>query len=346
MPIKYTTKWNRKDIDEIIDVRTKAEYEEDHIPCAINLPVLLQKERDIVGKIYKKENGFNAKKLGASFISKNISKIIKKKFYNKPGSWKPLIYCWRGGQRSKSIAIVLSEIGWQVRVLKGGYKTYRASINNELNKITKNSKFMVLKGPTGCAKTKILKKLNSIGVSSIDLEGIALHKGSLLGNIPKFNQPSQKLFESRLYFQLKSIKNRKLIFIESESSKIGNLYLPQILLNKIKNSPAIEISADLNARIMYLINDYKNYLVQDNSFIKLFKYADSKIGKQKVDKWRNYYKKKDWYNLAYYLITEYYDPLYAHNLKNKKNKLVKKTHFLKLNNQEINTFCLFLKKKF
>ena len=100
MPIKYITKWNTKKINQIIDVRSPSEYKEDHIPGSINLPVLNDKERKLIGTIYKKESPFKAKKLGASLISKNISVLIKKKFINNPGSWKPLIYCWRGGQRS------------------------------------------------------------------------------------------------------------------------------------------------------------------------------------------------------------------------------------------------------
>ena len=129
MPIKYIKNWKSNKINQIIDVRSPKEYLEDHIPNSINVPVLSNAERILIGKIYKTESPFKAKKIGAAMISKNISSFIKRSLINKPGSWKPLIYCWRGGQRSKSIALTLSEIGWEVSILKGGYKTYRKHIN-------------------------------------------------------------------------------------------------------------------------------------------------------------------------------------------------------------------------
>ena len=339
MPIKYTSKWKNAFFDDIIDVRTPAEYNEDHIPGSINLPVLNNKQRIIIGTIYKKDNPFKAKKLGASLVSYNISKHLKKKLINKPGNWKPLIYCWRGGQRSKAIATVLSEIGWQITLLKGGYKTYRSTINKEINKLTKTSKFIVIKGPTGCAKTKILEQLKKQGLSILNLEALASHKGSLLGSIPNKEQPSQKLFESNIYLSLKNAKNRKKIFIESESSKIGSLFLPQIILNKIKTSPAIEIYADIDQRVKFLLKDYSKYIKDKNSFKELFLHAKNKVSTKTMKKWVKSYNNKDWHNLAYYLITEYYDPLYAHNLNSKNNKIIKTYNLLSLTNKDLAVFC-------
>ena len=142
MPVKYTVKWNNNIYDNIIDVRTPAEYKEDHIPGSINLPVLNNKQRIVIGTIYKKENPFKAKKIGAAFVAQNISMHLKKKLINMPGNWKPLIYCWRGGQRSKSMATILSEIGWQVTILKGGYKTYRSNVNIEISRLTRSANFI------------------------------------------------------------------------------------------------------------------------------------------------------------------------------------------------------------
>ena len=175
MPIKYIRNWELKSFDDIIDVRSPNEYQEDHIPNSTNLPVLNNLERKEIGTIYKNKSAFIAKKIGASLVSANIAYHIKKNLLTKPGNWKVLIYCWRGGQRSKSFATVLSEIGWQVYVLKGGYKTYRSSINKKIYTITKKRKFMIIRGPTGCAKTRILQRLKKIGVYTIDLEGIAKH---------------------------------------------------------------------------------------------------------------------------------------------------------------------------
>ena len=344
MPIKYIRNWELKSFDDIIDVRSPSEYQEDHVPNSINLPVLNNIERKKIGTIYKNKSAFIAKKIGASLVSANIAAHIKKNLLTKPGNWKVLIYCWRGGQRSKSFATVLSEIGWQVYVLKGGYKTYRSSINKKIYTITKKRKFMIIRGPTGCAKTRILQRLKKIGANIIDLEGIAKHKGSLLGSNPNMSQPSQKLFESQIYIELKKIKEKKLIFIESESSKIGNLFLPSILLSKIKTSPAIEINSTINSRVNFLLKDYKNYINKKNSFSELFTHAKSKLGNKIVAKWQQSYKKKEWKDLAFYLITEYYDPLYSHNLKNKNNKVINKYHLKSLTNRSISDFCEVIKK--
>ena len=203
---------------------------------------------------------------------------------------------------------------------------------------------MIIRGPTGCAKTRILQRLKTIGANTIDLEGIAKHKGSLLGSNPNISQPSQKLFESQIYFEIKRIKEKKIIFIESESSKIGNLFLPSILLKKIKTSPAIEINSTINSRVNFLLKDYKNYINKKNSFSELFTHAKSKLGNKIVTKWQQSYKKKEWKDLAFKLITEYYDPLYSHNLKNKNNKVINKYHLKSLTDRSISDFCEVIKK--
>ena len=344
MPIKYTSNWELKSFDDIIDVRSPVEYKEDHIPNSINLPVLNDIERKKVGTIYKNKSAFIAKKMGASIVSANISTHIKKKLLSKPGNWKVLLYCWRGGQRSKSFATVLSEIGWLVYVLKGGYKTYRSSINKKINILTRKNKFIIIRGPTGSAKTHILKRLKKIGVNTIDLEGLAKHKGSLLGSVPNIAQPSQKQFESFIYIELKQIKKNKPIFIESESSKIGNLFLPSIFLKKIKTSPAIEINSTISSRVHFLLRDYKSYINQKNSFSQLFKHAKSKVGLKTVVKWQLNYKKKNWKDLAFQLITEYYDDLYSYSLKNKKNNPIYKYYLKSLSKQSIKDFCEKIKK--
>ena len=345
MTIKYTVKWKKTNFSDIIDVRSPAEFKEDHISGSINLPVLNNEQRVDIGTIYKKESPFKAKKIGASLVSNNISKHLKKVLISKPGNWKPLIYCWRGGQRSKAFATVLSEIGWQVTILKGGYKTYRSAINNEINKLTKTSRFIVLKGPTGCAKTKILELLKKQGLSVLNLEELASHKGSLLGEIPNKKQPSQKLFESKIFASLNDLKNKKKVFIESESSKIGNLFLPQIVLNKIKTSQAIEINANLDQRIKFLLNDYSKYIREENSFLELFKHAKNKVSLKTINNWLKLYKNKNWYKLAHYLIVDYYDPLYTHNLNKKNNKIISKYVLSSLTNKSLKKFCIELESK-
>ena len=345
MPIRYIKRWYNKTINQIIDVRSPSEFHEDHIPGSINLPVLYDEERKLIGSIYKNDSSFKAKKLGASLISKNIAMHIKKKFINNPGSWKPLIYCWRGGQRSNAIAIILSEIGWEVFLLKGGYKTYRKEVNNSLNSIINNYKYIVLRGKTGTAKTKILEMIINKGGYALNLENLAKHKGSLLGKLSKSSQPSQKYFESLIYFELKKLRKNKPVLVESESSKIGNLYLPSNLLYKIENSPCIDIESNIDARASYLVKDYSKFILKKNSFNELFLYASSKLGKEVVNKWKKNYENKNWKELALQLIVEYYDPLYSHKKNQKKNLSIESHNFKTLNHDSIEKFCSYLIKK-
>ncbi len=346
MPVIYTTKWKSNKYSQIIDVRSPIEYFEDHIPNSINLPVLNNKERTLIGMIYKNKNSFKAKKLGASLVSKNIAKYIKNKLINKPGYWKPLIYCWRGGQRSKAFAITLSEIGWQVYIIKGGYKTYRTSVMINLNEKIKNSKFIILRGPTGSAKTKILKILEKKGCPILNLEKLANHKGSLLGKDLKHPQPSQKYFESLLYNKLNSFKKNKPILIESESSKIGKLFLPSLLLKQIENSQCIDINASLEARTEFLVKDYSNFVKNKNNFTELFSHAKIRLGKSIVSKWEESLYKKNWHSLALQLMNDYYDPLYSHKKKGKNNIILESYYFKKLEYYSINKFCNYIKNKY
>ena len=201
---KYKIKknWKCKDFDTIIDVRSPSEFEEDHIVGAINCPVLSDLEREKVGTIYKRESTFKAKIIGSSLTARNIAKHIEERFSEYKGSWQPLVYCWRGGQRSKAFAIILSEVGWRTQQLEGGYKEYRNHVLEFMDNIGSKLKIILISGKTGSAKTKILHSIAQQGGQILDLEGLANHKGSLLGKMPNFNQPSQKFFESKLYLSL------------------------------------------------------------------------------------------------------------------------------------------------
>ena len=338
MAIKYILNWRSKKFTEIIDVRSPNEYSEDHIPNSINLPVLNNDERELIGSIYKNESPFKAKKLGASLISKNISTYIKKKFINRTGDWKPLIYCWRGGQRSKSLAIILSEIGWEISILKGGYRKYRSFINENLNKRTSNFKYIVLRGATGTAKTKILSRLEKIGCPVLNLENLANHKGSLLGKNLDSPQPSQKLFESLIFNKLNLLNKRQTLIVESESSKIGNLYLPSQMIKKIQLSPCIDIIASKKERANFLVNDYSKFILNKDSFKEFFIHAKKKLGSNIVDKWKESYERKNWNKLALQLITEYYDPLYDFKRNQKDNSVLEVYKFNKINSNSINKF--------
>jgi tRNA 2-selenouridine synthase len=263
---KVIKKWNNKKFDTIIDVRSPLEFAEDHIVGAINCPVLSDLERQKVGTIYKKESSFKAKIIGSSLTAKNIAFHIENNFMEKKGSWQPLIYCWRGGQRSKAFSIVLSEVGWRTNQLKGGYKEYRNQVINFLDNIGPKLKITLISGKTGSAKTKILKSIENEGGQILDLEGLANHKGSLLGKIPDLIQPSQKFFESLIFNKIQKLNLKDKIYIEAESSKIGNIHIPKSIWKKMINSPRIEISANVELRAKFLVSDY-DYMCNDPTLI-------------------------------------------------------------------------------
>ena len=228
----------RSSFDEIIDVRTPAEYAEDHIPGAINCPVLSNEERVIVGTMYKQASPFDAKKVGAALIAKKIASYIETEFKDKSKNWNPLIYCWRGGKRSGSMTHILRQIGWNAQILDGGYKSYRKEVVTKLNTLPQQFNYMVITGQTGSAKSRVLEKLNQLGAQVLDLEQLAIHKGSVLGNIPNIPQPSQKMFETKLTQALEKFDANKIVFVEAESRKIGSLHVPAVLLETMRKSLA------------------------------------------------------------------------------------------------------------
>ena len=222
---------------EIIDVRSPSEFAIDHVPTAINLPVLQDDERVKVGTLYKQVSPFTARKVGAALVAQNLAHHLNHHFADKPKLYHPLIYCWRGGQRSNSMAAVLTQIGWQVTVLRGGYKTYRAYVRDQLAQLPLQFSYRVLCGLTGTGKTLILQRLTQHQVQVLDLEGLAHHRGSLLGEMLSAPQPSQKQFESLLLSAFQSLDPTQPVWLEAESFKIGQVYLPQSLWTQMQTIP-------------------------------------------------------------------------------------------------------------
>lgn len=332
---KKIKKWENKTFDTIIDVRSPLEYEEDHIIGSINCPVLNDQERIIVGTIYKKESTFKAKIIGSSLTARNIAKHIEEKFINQQGSWQPLIYCWRGGQRSKAFSIILSEVGWRTCQLEGGYKKYRNEVINFLNRIGSKLKIILISGKTGSAKTKILQNIKLQGGQILDLENLANHKGSLLGKIPGLKQPSQKLFESKLYHQIKQLDLRKNVYIEAESSKIGNIHIPKTIWAKMIISPRIEIEADLELRSSFLLKDYR-YMCENPELIKPIIYGlENRLSKKLINDWLELITKKLWLDLTKSFLENHYDPSYSSNTIKNDRKVIKKIQAKSFSKEEI-----------
>ena len=333
---KKIKKWENKTFDTIIDVRSPLEYEEDHIIGSINCPVLYDQERIIVGTIYKKESTFKAKIIGSSLTARNIAKHIEKKFINQQGSWQPLIYCWRGGQRSKAFSLILSEVGWRTFQLEGGYKKYRNEVINFLNKVGSKLKIILISGKTGSAKTKILQNIKLQGGQILDLENLANHKGSLLGKIPDLKQPSQKLFESKLYHQIKQLDLRRNVYIEAESSKIGNIHIPKTLWAKMIVSPRIEIKADIELRSSFLLKDYK-YMCENPELIKPIIYGlKNRLSKKLINDWMELITKKLWLDLTKSFLENHYDPSYSSNTIKNDRKVIKEIQAKSFSKEEIN----------
>ena len=332
---KVIKKWNNKKFDTIIDVRSPLEFAEDHIVGAINCPVLSDLERQKVGTIYKKESSFKAKIIGSSLTAKNIAFHIDNNFMEKKGSWQPLIYCWRGGQRSKAFSIVLSEVGWRTNQLKGGYKEYRNQVINFLDNIGPKLKITLISGKTGSAKTKILKSIENEGGQILDLEGLANHKGSLLGKIPDLIQPSQKFFESLIFNKIQKLNLKDKIYIEAESSKIGNIHIPKSIWKKMINSPRIEISANVELRAKFLVSDY-DYMCNDPTLINpIIKGLKNRLSKKLFDEWTNLIDRKKWFDLTKSFLENHYDPSYSSNTIKNDRKVIKKITATSLNNSDI-----------
>ncbi|MDY0012681.1 MAG: tRNA 2-selenouridine(34) synthase MnmH [Rhodocyclaceae bacterium] len=244
------------EFDEIIDTRSPAEFAEDRIPGAMSCPVLDNEQRARVGTLYKQVSPFEARRLGGALVAENIARHLLTHFQDKPKNWRPLVYCWRGGQRSGAFVTWMRMIGWDACQLEGGYKAFRHHVVNELMAYSTLLQFRVVCGATGSGKTRLLEALARQGAQVLDLEDAAAHKGSVLGALPHRRQPSQKAFETALWAQMRRFDRSRPVFIEAESRKIGRIHLPEPLIESMRNSPCIAIEANREARLEFLLGDY------------------------------------------------------------------------------------------
>jgi tRNA 2-selenouridine synthase len=296
--------------DEIIDVRSPAEFEEDHVPGAINCPVLDNDQRAEVGTIYKQVSPFEAKKIGAALVSENIGRHIRERFLDHPKNWKPLIYCWRGGMRSGAMVTVLRSVGWNAHQLEGGYKAYRHRVVAELETLPRQFSYRVLCGPTGSAKTRILQAIGAQGEQVLDLETLACHKGSVLGVLPATPQPTQKWFETLLLGHLRSFDPARPVYVEAESRKIGRMQVPEALLETFRAGTCLHIEAPLPARVDFLLEDYDYFLADPEWLKRRLEHLRGLQSNETLAGWNSLIDRGHWAELVNELLVGHYDPLY------------------------------------
>jgi tRNA 2-selenouridine synthase len=299
------------EFDDIIDARSPAEFALDAIPGAINCPVLDNEERRIVGTLYKQEGAFEARRVGGAMVAANLAKHLREQFADKPRDWRPLVYCWRGGLRSGTMVTWLRLVGWHAVQLRGGYKAFRADVMARIDTLSPQLDLRVLCGPTGSAKTAILGALQQAGAQVLDLEALAGHKGSVLGNVPGVEQPSQKHFETLLAAQLGRFDLSRPVFVEAESRKIGQIAVPTPLLERLRTSPCLEIRATVEARLAFLLRDYA-YLGDDREALaQTLGRLHGLVANETLTQWQDWARAGELAPLFEGLMRQHYDPAYA-----------------------------------
>jgi len=298
-----------------IDVRSPAEYALDHIPGATSHPVLDNDERARIGTLHKQESAFAAKKAGAALVAKNIAAMLESAFAGRPRAWQPLVYCWRGGKRSGALTHVLNEIGWKAVQLDGGYKAYRHYVIEELARLPQAFAYRVVCGVTGSGKSRLLLALARVGAQVLDLEALARHRGSLLGDLPSAPQPSQKGFESLLWEQLTRLDPARPVYVESESRKVGEIRVPQNLIDAMWQSPCLRVEATLAQRLALLRAEYAHFIAAPETLHSKLGHLTALRGAAATARWRALSDAGDWDALVADLLAEHYDPSYLRSMR-------------------------------
>ncbi len=309
---KFLSELDRFDI--VIDVRSPAEFALDHIPGAVNYPVLDNEERAKIGTLYKQVSPFAAKKLGAALVSRNIANHLEHHLLEMPREWRPLIYCWRGGERSGAFTHILNRIGWKAMQLEGGYQGFRRTVIDGLEDAAKQFSFQVICGMTGSGKTRVLQETQKHGAQILDLEALAIHRGSVLGNEPNIEQPSQKGFETALWNALRFLDPSRPVLVESESKKVGGVHIPDALMEKIRNGACMELRSSAETRVSWLIREYHHFLSDTNNFKSKLSLLTAHYGKVQIAKWNEAIDAGQFPSLVEELLVMHYDPSYQSSI--------------------------------
>ncbi|MBE3637017.1 tRNA 2-selenouridine(34) synthase MnmH, partial [Mangrovicoccus algicola] len=296
--------------DDVIDVRSPAEFAEDHVPGAISLPVLDNEERARVGTIYKQQSRFGARKIGAALVIRNIARHLETELADRPAPWRPMVYCWRGGQRSGTFTWLLREVGWRAEQVDGGYRSYRRLVAGMLHDTPLPFRAVVLSGMTCTAKTVLLAELAREGMQVLDLEGLARHRGSVFGGQAE-PQPAQKMFESRIAAALCQLDPDRPVVVEAESSKIGDCLVPPRLWDRMCQAPRVEIRAPLEERSAFFLDAYADLVADPDGFCATLEKLVKLQGHERVEAWQAQVRQGHVRQVAAGLMRDHYDPRYA-----------------------------------
>jgi tRNA 2-selenouridine synthase len=302
------------EFDTVIDARSEDEYADDHLPQAINWPTLNNVERIQIGTLYKQVNPFEARKRGAAIAARNIAAHIERDVLDKSRDWKPLAYCWRGGQRSGALSLILSQIGFRVTLIEGGYKAFRAAIVQDIVQQVASLHFKVVCGPTGSGKTRLLHALEEQGAQVLDLEALACHRSSVLGAIPGLAQPTQKRFDTLVWDKLRHFEPTQPVFVESESKKVGNLSVPPSLMQAMRSSPCLNLHLKDDERVALLLEDYQHMVEDVNYFCNRLAVLMPLKGHAVVEAWQAQARAGAFDPVVMDLLKLHYDPAYQQSM--------------------------------
>ncbi len=300
--------------DALIDARSESEFAEDRLPGAVNWPSLTDEERRLVGTEYKQVSPFVAKKRGAALVARNIAAHIEREVLDRPKDWQPLVYCWRGGKRSGSLALVLDQIGFKVHLLEGGYREYRRAVVADLEQLPLRFDYRIVCGKTGSGKSRLLTALAQQGAQVLDLEALANHRGSVLGLVPGSPQPSQKQFDSRVWNALRHFDPARVVWVESESKKVGELRVPEALIERMRAAPCLHVELPLEARVALLMEDYDFFVKDVPAFCERLDALRALRGNEVVKAWQEAAQAGRIESVVRDLLVTHYDPTYLQSM--------------------------------
>jgi tRNA 2-selenouridine synthase len=303
------------EFDTLVDARSESEFAEDHLPGAENWPSLNDAERQLVGTEYTQVSPFAARKHGAVLVARNIARHVETHVATRERGWRPLLYCWRGGQRSGALASVLDQIGFSVHVLDGGYQAFRRAVIAELQTQPGALQLRPLCGRTGSAKSRLLLALREQGAQVLDLEALACHRGSVLGPLPGQPQPSQKAFETQLWHALRGFDTARPVYVEGESRTIGRLRVPDALLARLRAAPCVRVHMPLAQRVSFLLHDYAHFVTDVESFCARLDSLRELRGAALVARWQAEARAGRLAPVVEELLTLHYDPNYERSMR-------------------------------